>query len=373
MTITEDEIATTPPQGRSLSRSVPDGTQEANVSQSSESEVYPRGLVTRDNGATHSLILPANFSPPPSPPFSPPDSIKVTPKRPHHVNVSKMAFETPSPPKGMPELPDPPSSSDEVDSDRTPPVRTPGSSVRYADAKTPRPPGAWNTPFTTPTVPRRADLVPAVPAMESSSLKNNQYTPPASFSRATSLALKTPAPPGAWLPTPTNTIKRVQKVRFETAGLSSDTPGAAEGFTDARSDGSLFASDHEKVENIEPPTTPSRRKLGVRIVDAFGNEIVDPLVNPGSRTEVDDRTHDDDVKRQATSIAKRTRIRIVDAMGKEIKEPGSVDSVPTRNERDQLDSVVQDVETKNVERKQAFELLQRTITDLKNDFNQVDQ
>ncbi|KAI5118835.1 hypothetical protein M0805_006155 [Coniferiporia weirii] len=346
---------------------------------------------TENTAVKQASYLPANFSPPPSPPIMPSDPITTTPQRrpvtSSVTNISKMEFQTPSPPKGMPPLPDPPTSSDEgVESDRTAPARTPITPAhknKYADAKTPRPPGAWNTPFTAPAPSARVNslLSDRDPEKARAVKQEEMHTPPASYSRATSMTLKTPAPPGAWLATPAMTAakRQQQKVRFdeekpllpsthEESSLSSNSLSLA--------DGSVITKAIKKTD----PSSP-RAPRRIRVLDAFGNEIAPTLEeNTEKRAHLDVDISNDVAKENRTdfSVARKNRLRILDATGKEIDET-KVTSVsferglpPTQSEQEGVSSFFQELEDKNLEHKQALELLQKTIAELKNDFNRTD-
>ena len=156
-----------------------------------------------------------------------------TPPRPS-FSTSKIEFETPPPPEGLPDLPDPPSSSE----DETGNINV-VSPARQSDgplvAKTPRPPGAWAaTPAParsqTPQ-PTSSSFAPAkMSRARSNSLPQTSFTdgqsstvaPPSALSRAGTLPTRTPVPPGAWFSTPGSLRrKNLMKVRFD--NLTSDS------------------------------------------------------------------------------------------------------------------------------------------------------
>lgn len=114
----------------------------------------------------------------------------------------------------MPSLPSQPSSDEDEDTDRTPTTPLRNANIdNLANAKTPRPPGAWATPSGTQAPARflpteDEDYMPPGHTLP--------YTPPASLSRATSLPLKTPAPPGAYAATPGSLRRKTpMKVHFD--------------------------------------------------------------------------------------------------------------------------------------------------------------
>ncbi|KAL5485409.1 hypothetical protein ACEPAI_8051 [Sanghuangporus weigelae] len=373
---------------------------------SSQAEDSPADIIllksqqdTRMNGYSEvargkSLLLPQNFSPL-SPQTDKPDPVTSTPQRRTSANTSKAEFRTPSPPKGMPSLPDPPSSEDDAGSDVIHPMQvTPAGRSRFTDVKTPRLPGAWNTPFATPALPmaaRRSTLSRDTRAEDDQALVQNEiYTPPASYSRATSMIMKTPAPPGAWLATPgTVAAKRFQqKVRFDEQGNSA-APAPVPGSDNGMSISGISAVDGSvamKAAGKTKPTSP-RTPGRIRVVDAFGNEITPSL----SKDKVEIRSVQKAGELHATgrdeklnaSEGRKSRIRVLDAMGREIDEvqvPATMPSStkdesakqPRKAERESVTAWPQDLSGTKLERKQALHLLQKTISELKNDFDTTD-
>src|SRR5713101_5394021 len=146
-------------------------------------------------------------SPPAATPVDAAPSFKLSTPRPS-LSTSKIEFETPPPPKGLPELPGPPSSSeDETESiDIASPNRDVPLSLNVT--KTHRVPGAWAA---TPALPRSQTPQPTsssfTPAKLSrartNSLPQTSFTetqtstaaPPSALSRAGTLPIRTPAPP----------------------------------------------------------------------------------------------------------------------------------------------------------------------------------
>lgn len=294
------------------------------------------------------------LSPPPSPPSDlssshsnaePASSVLSTPPRRSSFSTSRVEFQTPSPPKGLPELPGPPSSSeDEQVMERTP--------LRYNDTapsdltamKTPKPPGGW-TSTPTPARPNGRDAHPRTQALSEES-DDSQYdsglaTPVASLSRATSMALQTPAPPGAWLATPAPR-KSILRVRFDTESLApgqSMAGSAVEAFNGSSSNPKDSATSRQMNGSAKPnslavnidnsdyrprtptptPTTPvpasvsprrHRKSPSIRVVDAFGRAMLS-----------EELTVDKDQKGpNSPDATSRSKIRIVDAMGREVTE-----------------------------------------------------
>ncbi|KAH7888631.1 hypothetical protein F5I97DRAFT_729324 [Phlebopus sp. FC_14] len=175
--------------------------------------------------------VPSNFTPPGTPPsgtpaLGPQPYPQTTPPRQIPLSGSILDFRTPSPPH---DLPGPPPFSDEdaLGTEGTP--IKPGGQLIFnpnnTAMKTPRPPGAWvvaplqNKPDPRPSSPTHSSPMQSAPMSVSTPLSRaNSYpethwkpenaakiglvTPTASLSRASSLPLRTPAPPGAWMATP---------------------------------------------------------------------------------------------------------------------------------------------------------------------------
>lgn len=357
---------------------------ELDARQNSEGSTSDDGKLQENTNNHDEASSARRFSPPPTPPHLPSDSVMVTPLRPSQSNSSKFDFKTPSPPKGLPELPDPPSSSDEVDSDRTPPVRTPENTVyrrrTAADVKTPRPPGAWATPY---SVVKVKTLPPG--GESPSHATNDLHTPPPSFSRATSLPLQTPAPPGAWLHTPYAGKKSAQKVRFDekrdkdNSVISSHNPAEELGqhgrppYDESSSMNGSHLPTEQPILAAKPSSPPrSQRSSGVRQVDAFGKEIANSANHMDNAQHNVDESHRVETNRRDLSSARKNRFRVVDAMGREIEESMSDIVGENNSARSEVGSIVHDLENLNLERKQAQELMQKTIAGLQNDLARFD-
>ncbi|PIL34057.1 hypothetical protein GSI_03766 [Ganoderma sinense ZZ0214-1] len=260
-----------------------------------------------------------------SPPLTPPDadsqpmfSLQTPPRRPQ-FHTPKQEFKTPPPPRGMPDLPGPPSSSDEeTEEEHTPLMQSQVGKGDLTAMKTPRPPGAWLlTPAPSrqfikePSEPERPD---SAPPEANSSTDSGLATPPATLSRASAVPLQTPAPPGGWMATPapapaTASRRRgsLLKVRFdlesETASEGAVEHPSADEHSESRAldagphnadasgqapsggsgDGSaLSASITLPESSVEPPPTPPslrdriRKKApSIRVLDAYGREQVE--------------------------------------------------------------------------------------------------
>ncbi|KZT67202.1 hypothetical protein DAEQUDRAFT_408343 [Daedalea quercina L-15889] len=285
-----------------------------------------------DGGAPSRVMRPE--SPPATPAHTTPASVFTlqTPPRRSPGNGSstmssaKLEFKTPSPPRGMPDLPDPPSfatdegeGEGEGEDDHTPVTTSaPGNLTMM---KTPRPPGAWAA---TPDVRHTDADATATHGAEGSSASSVLVNTPdgpakvdvvatpgpgAPHANATATWPRTPAPPGAWLQTPGGgpaSVRRrsILKVRFdvESETTASDVgerePSAesrrralpAEWNPDSSAEGALamppVAVPSGSADGKEAPETPPPRResavsrpfrspgsVSVRIVDAFGREI----------------------------------------------------------------------------------------------------
>ncbi|KAI0674762.1 hypothetical protein C8Q78DRAFT_499145 [Trametes maxima] len=314
-------------------------------------------------------------SPPPTPPTPGPAtifSLQTPPRRPQ-FHTPKAVFETPPPPRGMPDLPGPPSSEDEAD--HTPVMQSNDIPANVTSLKTPRPPGAW---LATPAPSRQPSKDPveragsAPPAeLQLSSSDTGLATPSSTLSRANSLPLQTPAPPGGWINTPgvpdtSARRKGLLKVRFD---VESET--ASEGTIERPSADSSVESKNPDTElpnaswsaialqngdasistapadqssaDAAPVPAPSplrdrirQRSPSIRVLDAYGREQVEtesapPAVHEAAPQGVDPPTDGRAVTpptphreaRVATVATPRSQsvVRMVDAMGREIEEP----------------------------------------------------
>lgn len=272
-------------------------------------------------------------APPPSPPPSPPTSTTTAPPEPEAASTtilgllstppkrpsfhsSRLEFQTPSPPHGLPDLPGPPSSDEETETER--PAATP---IRFnggpdmTSTKTPRPPGAWAS--TPAPVARARSLPPPEHDDSDSQYENGLATPVSSLSRASSFPAQTPKPPGGWVATPTPR-KSILKVRFNpqpselelsaTENFSS-TNGHPEESSHITATGLATPVEEEesfRVHTPELPTAPvsplrsPRRSPTIRVVDEYGRpDKSKPVKSPKNWNKVP--------------------VRIVDAMGREVE------------------------------------------------------
>ncbi|KAG6829369.1 hypothetical protein H0H87_011660 [Tephrocybe sp. NHM501043] len=312
------------------------------------------------------------MSPPTSPPLQSiqrdaqlePVSFLSTPPRRLSFSISKVEFQTPSPPKNMPDLPGPPTSSEEgTDSESG---RTSLDYLRsdLTAMKTPRPPGAWaSTPASSRTNPSEDDFAhgtsngrprtpngrfnanitatktprppgawtstpgpPARQQMEDPSLSGDtepEYdsglaTPVASLSRGSSLPSQTPVPPGAWTATPA-TRKSILKVRFNAGDNNTVADSIRDPFDDATNAATQVGRRPDLLKSDVPPRTraqepaspisPTSRRAtlqkspGIRVLDAFGREVIK-----------------DEEKHKASNASRsQSGIRFLDAIGREVE------------------------------------------------------
>ncbi|KAJ7209622.1 hypothetical protein GGX14DRAFT_452266 [Mycena pura] len=269
-----------------------------------------------------------SVAPPPSPPPSPPTppTTSVPPPQPEATNTtilsllstppkrpsfhsSKLDFQTPSPPRGLPDLPGPPSSSDE-ETETERPANTPlrSNGAPNTTLKTPRPPGAWaSTP--SPLV-RSNSLSASEHGDGDSQYEGGLATPIPSLSRASSLPAQTPKPPGGWVatPTPRKSVRQVtfdlQPSEFELSATEESTNDHPEEQSQVSEAGLATPVEVEQLRShIQEPTSPSkspRRSPTVRIVDAYGRpDKSKAMKSPKSRN--------------------KNAVRIVDAMGREVE------------------------------------------------------
>ncbi|KAH9945686.1 hypothetical protein B0H21DRAFT_744238 [Amylocystis lapponica] len=276
-----------------------------------------------------------------------------TPPRRLQLSTSKLEFETPPPPKGMPDLPGPPSSSDD-EAEQTPIAIEPNMTT----LKTPRPPGAWaDTPAPRRTTGRdpvvRAQSTP--PDAPDSSAGSVLATPGTrsranTLPRANSLPPQTPAPPGAWMATPgTARRKSILKVRFDVESEVASSDGGKDHFPGALPE-PASTPPAVKIEpdalpglqngGAEGPSTPPRaearaprrspRSPSIRVVDAFGRETVPEKEAPDESADVRRVEEAPGVGTPLGSGRSTPRsksvVRVVDAMGREVDERSEVSS-----------------------------------------------
>ena len=281
----------------------------------------------------------------PSSPSTPPQ--RTTPKN------AKLMLKTPSPPKGLPDLPTPSSSDESSHSPvtkipkldtpyhskwmQTPklpggwlatpkaPVenetilddasnlvlssddkehRYPQTPVTQFQPKTPKPPGGWTS------IPGPAESKPGElnTLQDEGGQRSHLLTPVNSLTRSAVSNLKTPGVPGGWMATPAGR-KSVMKVRFdpgspEVQDESAPHPGVSElpAESDISEVGEHYQADGPESGAPPSPRSPRRpKKANIRVLDAFGREETPTL--PKGETNPN-----------------RTGIRVLDPMGRELKD-----------------------------------------------------
>ena len=304
-------------------------------------------------------------------------SSPLTPTRNKSPQHLKNEFKTPSPPKGLPDLPTP-SSSDESEnrlyrniqsgskwmatpkppggwlntpkpsrevteqgspsddatgingdtplatddgiSYLTTPARAEATHGFQSSAKTPKPPGGWlSTPAPAP-IP--AQSMPVDSPLDIPQAEQNQglLTPVASFSKGSKLEPKTPAAPGAWLATPA--VKRsILKVRFEPEVSTFTDKSESDKHSDPAFDSSISGvnglddSDDglQQTEELSSKSSPSPRRQ--KSPKSPKIRVLDAF----------GREQEPDLSNQERANSSPSALRVVDAMGHEIDEESHVE------------------------------------------------
>ncbi|KAJ7287377.1 hypothetical protein C8J57DRAFT_1283728 [Mycena rebaudengoi] len=288
---------------------------------------HPTVASSSQLAADNEDVLPIDTALPPSPVPSPstPTAAEPTtilgllatpPKRPS-FSSSRLEFQTPSPPRGLPPLPGPPSSSDEE-------TETERIAANTVPPERPRPPGAWA--LTPAPLVRTRSMPPPEQDDSDSQCQSGLATPVASLSRSSSLPTQTPKPPGAWMATPAPR-KSILKVRFNPEpselelSATEDMPsvnGHSEEVPQTPPTGLSTPVEEEgyfRVHTPEPPVpvpaSPSkspRRSPTIRVVDEYGRpDKSKPVKSPKNRN--------------------KNPVRIVDAMGREVEAVAPIGKV----------------------------------------------
>ncbi|KAG6862328.1 hypothetical protein C0995_016026 [Termitomyces sp. Mi166 len=372
--------------------------------------------------ATQKPQIPQEFLPLPSPPSqsslrdSHVKSVSPLLTPPRRPSTSQIEFQTPSPPKNMPDLPGPPTSSeDETDQEST---RAPFGDLRFdlTAMKTPRPPGAWTSTLafqhkiprppllgsnvkheelssrlqtsdldskanttTTKTprppgswvstpVPLLSEKLPPEDLSHSGNAEEHEdglSTPAASFSKRSSEYAQTPAPPGAYIATPAGR-KSIMKVRFDginnTGTRDSVTRDALEDITNSLSSNAtpratpsqLEISSQARTLGLSTPNSPVSRRTrsqtspGIRILDAFGRELV---------------KHE--AGKAANNSKNKNGIRIVDALGREVEDNDQSSHLTTEEVVPELSAPLKHGE--------ALLRVRQGLSDLVNDLSEMDE
>lgn len=336
-----------------------------------------RAFINGDKAPLQQVFASVPSSDTSSPPSSPPSL--ATPQR-RSFNSPKLGFQTPSPPKGLPELPDFPLHSEDEGSgedDAMPARLSVGANDDFSSMKTPKPPGAWaSSPAPLHISPLvRSHSLPDSDGFGREAVSESCLpTPVASLSRASSLPPQTPAPPGAWMATPGLERKRsMLKVRFDVESEQSapETPvngqdGQPKGShqnilqglctTAPQAQDSQFSGQVEtKNETVDTPVTPRTtppstlgRSPSIRIVNAFGRDAVEPPVTLPPMTI-------------PNTPRSKSLVRIVDAMGREVEEVT------------EADSEVKSEEDMPLDHNEAVKRVRQSIADLASGLREVDR
>ena len=240
-----------------------------------------------------------------------------------------------------------------------------------------------------------------VPALRSGRARSNTLpantsdavSTPLPIQRGNSFPMQTPAPPGAWSGTPgfgSVGRKSALKVRFDVTSESeapsspgqrdislesiemvhpsdddrtqhTSTPTRANGvgYDEPRSVFSSFSSsdtseadDGLRTPILRPASAPPRTPPSVRMVDAFGQEVIEE--NPINANDVPPMT----LPPQDFAPSRKSSIRIVDAMGREVQQNGAA----TKLDRVEVE----------LTRAQSFATMRESISSLAREMDDVD-
>ncbi|KAG2074539.1 hypothetical protein BDR04DRAFT_1092688 [Suillus decipiens] len=318
-------------------------------------------------------MMPSSFTPPGTPPMTGsalqdesseviPDFALTTPPRRLSSSTSILDFRTPSPPHDLSNLSVLPSSSEDEAETReadVTPVRADEDGLanpNYTAMKTPKPPGAWAaTPVPpkhlkeTPPPPTSPELAPAASSASTplpransepeqnpkteAPTSNGLLTPIPSLSRANSLPLRTPAPPGAWMLTPNQpTTQNGQNGSADQSQFGSI--GRRKSILKVRFDVTESEASTAEVEHQKSPlpsgrvSAPeflpdgySRRAESVPSKTTNGSAHVDTVPDPVPARPVTPERPTTPVSRanipSPRSLRKSPTVRVVDAFGRE--------------------------------------------------------
>ncbi|KAL1658772.1 hypothetical protein GGF50DRAFT_29860, partial [Schizophyllum commune] len=205
----------------------------------------------------------------------------------------------------------------------------------WSSIATPRPPGAWlATPA--PTRRTRANSLPTqTDPDESSKSSISPATPAASMGRASAYAFQTPAPPGAYVPTPA-ARKSILKVRFDPAA-SSARPATGDWSESFEQSSDMLDAGYAtpRPESAPPMRSPGMPRI--RMLDAYGRPL-------GAQADT----------------PRKPLVRIVDASGEEIKHEESLQFSVTEEE--------DEPQTHN----EALKRVRRDVVDLNQQFDEME-
>lgn len=246
----------------------------------------------------------------------------VTPKPNINIGSSASWLPSPRPPGGWLQTPMPPRTrsgvsdhnvddhstlgNDETDTDNNNlESKTPLRAVKATSNKTPRPPGAWQTP-----APVSKSVYPASSDERDPEPTRDLLTPAPSLSKGSFLDPKTPYVPGGWTATPA-ARKSILKVRFNQGAeaLSTDnglTPHPRNNHTSDEYAGKETTTEDSSSTILSSSRTPRHTQASnIRVLDAYGQEVAN------------------DVNTQRSTHS-RNALRVVDSMGREVHESGQI-------------------------------------------------
>lgn len=276
------------PEPEPISEAEYEGQPQSEVESSREEEPLHEPLAASTTpDTTPAFVDPEQDSEAPSSPSTPPPAqpqsfsdLVTPPRRPSLFHTPAPRPPSPSPSKGLPDLPPPPSDDEE---EPAPPPTQPNFSLM----KTPRPPGGWiSTPAPAPARP--ASTEPPSQQTNGRARSNSTGSPaepmkgvlktPAALNRASTLPTRTPAPPGGWINTPapngvpaTDKRKSVMKVRFE-----APAPGSSASESEVQEDGG------DETEREDASLSLSSMPLPAPVFDASWSVVNAPSNVNGS-------------------------------------------------------------------------------------------
>lgn len=153
--------------------------------------------------------------------------------------------------------------------------------------KTPRPPGAFGTPYSQPCKLESGNFAPTIPAVSPETplvYGNNSEYPQSNYGMDT---IATPAPPGGYRMTP-GTVKRkgILKVRFDDTKAKALTDDLIDHSHISESKNEARDSPAASLETETLFESPTRRK-GLRLVDEYGR--VRKFTEDGTEVPLDRR------------------------------------------------------------------------------------
>jgi hypothetical protein len=285
----------------------------------------------------------------------------VTPK-PNVIGSNASWLPTPRPPGGWLQTPMPPRTRSGVSDRKVDEYSTLGNVESDTDNdnlesktplragngtsnKTPRPPGAWQTPAAV-----SKSLYPASSEKRDPEPAQDLLTPAPSLSKGSFLDLKTPYVPGGWTATPA-ARKSILKVRFNQGAealftANSVTPRSRNNHTSDECAAEKTPTEDSSSTIPSLSRTPRHSQASnIRVLDAYGQEVAD------------------DINTQR-STPSRNALRVVDSMGREVHEPGNI------GEDEAID---EDEDYPPSNRKELLSRIRRGLDNLVEDIDEIDR